>query len=368
VSEKDYIIISLNNDIIALSNFCQLPIIIEIGEGLALNSASRPHFLMPGAVHSTYWHNNYGELSSRGSVNAVPEAAYWIFRGSTPLVSYDPGDITVEMLGGTQVDVVESLIMRIHSDANVETSIPESTPRWSIFLHSVVFVLGFSFVFVVGWGGAATIVGSAFVAYKSFLAQIGGGLVILFGLFTMDVVNIPWFQYDTRPFWTKGRGGWLSSGIFGAFFAAGWTPCIGVTLGSILTLGMSQDTSGQAMVLSSGYALGLGVPFLLLGLATERGLVILHRFKPHMRKINIISGLFLILIGVMMLTNQIMRIAIWAQGAGLYLDVVGSGLIPTYPLAMAAGLLSFLSPCVLPLVPAYLGYLSGQALPLKGKV
>jgi cytochrome c-type biogenesis protein len=258
--------------------------------------------------------------------------------------------------------------MRTQSNADVEASIPESAPKWSIFLHSVVFVLGFSFVFVVGWGGTATIVGRAFGANKAFLAQVGGALVILFGLFTMGVVNIPWFQYDTRPFWTQGKGGWLSSGVFGAFFAAGWTPCIGVTLGSILTLGMSQNTSGQAMLLSSGYALGLGIPFLLLGLATERGLVFLTRFKPHMRTIKIISGLFLILIGVMMLTNQITRIAIWAQSVGFYLDVVGGGVTPTYPLAVVAGLLSFLSPCVLPLVPAYLGYLSGQALPSTGKV
>jgi cytochrome c-type biogenesis protein len=133
-------------------------------------------------------------------------------------------------------------------------------------------------------------------------------------------------------------------------------------LGSILTLGMTQETVGQAMVLSSGYALGLGVPFLILGMAAESGLRVLRRFKRHMRSLQIISGLFLIAIGFLMLTNQIARIAIWAQRAGLYLDVAGAGLTPTYPLAVTAGMLSFISPCVLPLVPAYLGYLSGQAL------
>lgn len=235
-----------------------------------------------------------------------------------------------------------------------------SRPR--TFLHAALFVLGFSFVFVVGWGGAATFLGRAFGANKSLLGQVGGVLVILFGLFTMGVVNIPWFQYDTRPQWTGRTGGWLSSGVFGAFFAAGWTPCVGATLGSILTLGMSQESSGQAMVLSSGYALGLGAPFLLLGLAAARGLRFLRRFSPHMRKIKLISGFFLMLIGLLMLTNQIPRIAIWAQRAGLYLDVAGAGVTPTYSLAVAAGLLSFLSPCVLPLVPAYMGYLGGQAL------
>lgn len=242
-------------------------------------------------------------------------------------------------------------------------SLMEPSPaRMRTFLHAVLFVLGFSLVFVVGWGGAATLLGNAFGANKLLLAKVGGALVILFGLFTMGVISIPWFQYDTRPQWTAASGGWLSSGVFGAFFAAGWTPCVGATLGSILTLGMSQQSSGQAMVLSSGYALGLGIPFLALGVAAERGLRFLKRFKPHLGKIRVLSGLFLVFIGVLMLTNQITRIAVWAQRSGFYLDVAAGGVTPTYPLAVAAGLLSFLSPCVLPLVPAYLGYLSGQAL------
>lgn len=239
---------------------------------------------------------------------------------------------------------------------------PTRPPRWRTFLHSVLFVLGFSLVFVVGWGGAATFLGSVFGAYKTLLAQAGGVLVIVFGLFTMGLITVPVFLYDTRPQWTGGKVTWLSSGVFGAFFAAGWTPCVGATLGSILTLGMTQETSSQAMLLSSGYAIGLGIPFLLLGALADRGLRLVGRFKVHMRAIKIASGLFLILIGVLMLTNQITRIAIWAQRTGLYLDVAGAGVTPTYSLAVAAGLLSFLSPCVLPLVPAYLGYLSGQTL------
>jgi cytochrome c-type biogenesis protein len=149
----------------------------------------------------------------------------------------------------------------------------------------------------------------------------------------------------------------------GVFFAAGWTPCIGTTLGAILTLGIGQDTAGKALVLSSGYALGLGPPFLAIGLGIERATRLGHRFRRHVRKIQIFSGLLLIVIGLLMLTNQMTMIAIWAQQNGLYLDLpLGGASAPTYFVAILAGLISFLSPCVLPLVPAYVGYLSGGAI------
>ncbi|MBI3360267.1 MAG: hypothetical protein HY023_04070 [Chloroflexi bacterium] len=183
------------------------------------------------------------------------------------------------------------------------------------------------------------------------------------GLSTLGVLKIPWLHYDTRLQWQAGRrNGWWSSALTGMFFAAGWTPCIGTTLGAILTLGFSQQTSGQAMVLASGYALGLGLPFLALGLVMDRAAEFLRRFRRHLRKVEIASGVFLIVIGLMMVTNRITLIAIWAQRNRLFLDLpLGGAVTPTYLIAVLAGLISFLSPCVLPLVPAYLGYLSGRA-------
>jgi cytochrome c-type biogenesis protein len=139
--------------------------------------------------------------------------------------------------------------------------------RLVLFTHALLFVLGFSLVFIVGWGGTATVFGQLFSGYKSILARVGGLVVILFGLATLGVIRIPWLYMDIRPDFahynagSHNRNGLFTSGLMGVFFAAGWTPCIGTTLGAILTLGFSQETSGQAMVLSSGYALGLGIPF-----------------------------------------------------------------------------------------------------------
>ena len=234
--------------------------------------------------------------------------------------------------------------------------------QFTVFFHAVLFVLGFSLVFVVGWGGTATLLGQVFRTYKTALAQVGGVVVIIFGLVNLGILKIPWLYYDTRPQWNVSRrAGMVSSVLMGVFFAAGWTPCIGTALGAILTLGFTQETVGQAMLLSSGYALGLGIPFLIIGLGIDRAAAFVNRFRRHLRKLQILSGLLLIIIGLMILTNRMIFFAIWSQRNGLYLDLAVEGASnPTYLIAILAGLLSFFSPCVLPLVPAYVGYLSGR--------
>lgn len=245
----------------------------------------------------------------------------------------------------------------------------QSSRRFTILSHAALFVLGFSTIFVVGWGGMATVAGQVFSAYKSELAQIGGAVVILFGIVNLGILRIPWLFFDTRPQWDANRrAGLFSSALMGVFFAAGWTPCIGTTLGAILTMGFSQETSAQAMLLSSGYALGLGIPFLLIGVGIDRAAHFVRRFRRYVRKVQIASGLLLIVIGIMLLTNQLTLIAIWAQRNGLFLDLpLGGASAPTYLIAVLAGLISFLSPCVLPLVPAYVGYLAGRSTQKMGE-
>ena len=241
---------------------------------------------------------------------------------------------------------------------------PNLSRRFNTFLHALAFVLGFSLVFIIGWGGAVTLLGQIFMQYKTIIGQLGGLVVIAFGLVTLGVLKIPWFYYDTRPEWNPNRRyGLVSSSLMGVFFAAGWTPCIGTTLGAILTLGFSQQTSGQAMLLSSGYALGLGLPFLAIGFGMDRAFGLVRRLRRYQRTIQIASGLLLIAIGLLLVTGRMSMIAIWALQHGYYFDLpLGGAAAPSYLIAVLAGLISFLSPCVLPLVPAYVGYLSGQAV------
>jgi cytochrome c-type biogenesis protein len=241
--------------------------------------------------------------------------------------------------------------------------VPSQHGRIKIFLHALLFVAGFSLVFIIGWGGSITALGQLFGTYKKLIAQIGGIVVIMFGLATLEVIRIPLFYADTRAQYSGQRGTYGGSALMGIFFAAGWSPCIGATLGAILTMGLSQQTVGQAMWLASGYSLGLGIPFLTMALGLERASRWVKRMRPYQKYFRLASGVFIIAIGLLLLTNTMSLIAIWAFRNGLYIEKFALfAAAPTYFTAIIAGLLSFLSPCVLPLVPAYLGYLSGHAI------
>ena len=241
--------------------------------------------------------------------------------------------------------------------------IPTQNERLKIFLHALLFVAGFSLVFIVGWGGSITVLGQLFLTYKSVIAQLGGIIVIMFGLATLEVIHMPWFYADTRAQYTGQRGTYGGSALMGIFFAAGWSPCIGATLGAILTMGLSQQTVGQAMWLASGYSLGLGIPFLIMAAGLVRASGWIKRMRPYQKYFKIASGVFIIAIGVLLLTNTMSLISIWAFKNGYFIESFTQyAAAPTYITAIIAGLLSFVSPCILPLVPAYIGYLSGHTL------
>jgi cytochrome c-type biogenesis protein len=249
------------------------------------------------------------------------------------------------------------------NDIDYQTPKSNMKNRLTIFLHALAFVIGFTIVFVIGWGGAATLLGGLFREYKDWIARIGGVVLIFFGLATMDIIRVPWFYMDTRPEFKGKTGTFAGSLAMGLFFAAGWSPCIGATLGAILTLGYSQDTIWQSMILSSGYSLGMGIPFLLLAIGLESAMPWVRRMRKHLRTFQLISGVMIIVIGILLIFGRMTVLANWAMKSGLYLDLPAqaSG-APGYLASVAAGVLSFLSPCVLPLVPAYIGYLSGHAL------
>ena len=237
------------------------------------------------------------------------------------------------------------------------------TQRFATFLHAVSFVLGFSFIFIVLFGGAFALLSAFIIQNKFEIAKISGAIIIVFGLATMRVLKIPFLYYDTRrQFAGRPELGFLSSFAMGMFFAAGWTPCIGLVLSSILQFGF-QGQIGTSLVLATGYALGLGVPFLSMGLLVDRLGRFLHKITRYLHVVEIITGLLLIALGVLLISGELTLLVARLSGSFTTFDQGLAGAsTPTFFIAMLGGLLSFLSPCVLPLVPAYLGYLSGHVV------
>jgi cytochrome c-type biogenesis protein len=234
--------------------------------------------------------------------------------------------------------------------------------RFQIFLHALLFVLGLAFIIVFLFGGATTALGSLLFDYRDLITRIGGVVVFVFGLHTLGILKIPFLNYDTRKQYSGGAS-YTSSFLMGIFFAAGWSPCVGVTLGAIITMGLTQEQVGAALILAAAYSIGLGLPFILLGLVIDRATSVLRRLKKYIRAFEIVTGLFLLVLGVLLFSGQMTQFAAIAARSGTVIEVTGAeSSNPTIPIAVAAGLLSFLSPCVLPLVPAYLGYLSSKAV------
>ncbi len=175
-------------------------------------------------------------------------------------------------------------------------------------LNSVFFVLGFSVVFVV-MGASATYIGNWFAANRTVLAPVAGAVIILFGLHTMGLTPIKWLNYEKRFQTQKKPMGFAGSFVIGLAFAFGWSPCIGPILAGVLALAATQDTVAQGVGLLVAYSLGLGVPFIATGLATNRFLDLFGRVKKHMRYVEITAGVLLVVVGVLVATDKLQALS-----------------------------------------------------------
>ncbi len=185
--------------------------------------------------------------------------------------------------------------------------------RSATLLHGLAFVLGFSVVFV-ALGAAASAVGALLFDLQDILVRIGGLVVIVFGLHTMGAIHLPFLDYDTRRQQAPdARLGYLSSALMGVFFSAGWAPCVGPVLGAVLTMALTSDGVNRGAVLLSAYSLGLGIPFLLAAAGLGNISQVLRRYGKHLRWVSVATGIFLIIIGVMLFTGTMARFATLAS-------------------------------------------------------
>jgi cytochrome c-type biogenesis protein len=283
----------------------------------------------------------------------------------------------------------------------------EKASRSQVMLHALAFVLGFTAVFTL-LGSAAGLLGQSLNQYLPGIQRLGAIMLVLFGLTTLGLFSWLATQIRTRPnlatnpaatalvgifdffnalLYTERRvagmhqvnrrWGLFSSALLGVSFSAGWVPCIGPILAGILFLAGDSATVGQGAALLAIYSLGLGIPFLLTGAMFSRATAALRRLNRHANLVSIISGIFLFYVAYLLwsdslalLTTRFNFLNEWifsledqiSAMSGTGGDIIGMSFVTGAPLALIAGLISFLSPCVLPLVPAYIGYLSSTAV------
>lgn len=168
--------------------------------------------------------------------------------------------------------------------------------------HSLLFIMGFSSVFIL-MGASATYLGQLLASHQEWIMKIGGILIILLGTNFTGLIKIPLLQVEKRFELKNKPFGFLGSFLVGIVFASGWTPCIGPILSTILIYASTSKNFSTGLLLLTLYSIGLAIPFFLSSLAFNSFLFAFEKIKRFMRIITLISGIFLILIGILMLTD-----------------------------------------------------------------
>jgi cytochrome c-type biogenesis protein len=174
--------------------------------------------------------------------------------------------------------------------------------RRASLVHSLLFVAGFTLIFL-ALGATATVLGRVLIAGREWITRVGGVLVIVFGLYMLGALNVRAFSQERRVHLADKPVGYLGTVLVGAAFGAGWTPCIGPILGSILTYTASSADLSRGLAMLGAYSAGLAVPFVLSAVAVERFLAVFKRIRPYLGLVSKLSGVLLIVAGLMMVTG-----------------------------------------------------------------
>jgi len=190
------------------------------------------------------------------------------------------------------------------SFSQLEDAHPKAKVRVTVLLHSLCFIIGFSVVFVL-LGAIAGVASSKFQLYLreglGWIEKIGGLLIFLFGVHMTGLFHFGVLLGERRIQLHKKPSGFIGTFVVGIAFAAGWTPCIGPILASILMVAATSGKVGEGIGLLSMYSLGLGVPFLLSGLLFHQFLIAFNRFRKYIRLVEIGTGVMLMAVGIMLM-------------------------------------------------------------------
>jgi len=244
--------------------------------------------------------------------------------------------------------------------------LPANALRRNVIAHAIVFIAGFTLVFVLA-GATASSLGQIFAEYRVIITRVFGLIVIVLGLNMLGLFRFAFLAMDRRLQIHTSRATYPSSFLVGIGFAAGWSPCIGPILAAVLALASEQKTVAHGMGLLFIYSLGLGVPFLVTAIALQFILPVLNRMKKYLRAIEIVAGVIVIAMGLVLVTDSFLRFTGWLYKTFPALANVGtgpeaSGDVISAGAVFIAGVVSFISPCVLPLVPVYISWITGQSI------
>jgi len=179
--------------------------------------------------------------------------------------------------------------------------------RRDVLINSLCFVGGFSIVFIL-LGATATWLGSFLISHMSLLTKIGGLVIIFFGLFKLGLIRSLFFNRETRFHLKTRKFGFIGAILIGASFAFGWTPCIGPILGAILVYAGTLGSMSTGIALLSIYSIGLGIPFLITAFAINKFFKFFDKIKKHLGLIDKITGVIMILLGLMIFFNKLILI------------------------------------------------------------
>jgi cytochrome c-type biogenesis protein len=180
----------------------------------------------------------------------------------------------------------------------------------AVVLSAVVFVLGFSTVFI-ALGATASTIGDFIVDYMDILSKIAGGVIIVLGLHFIGIIRIPILYREARFHAEKKPAGLIGPYIIGLAFAFGWTPCVGPVLAAILMVAGSESSITYGMGLLAVYSAGLGIPFILAAVAMKPFMDFMARFRRHLQTVERVIGALLVLTGILFMTGSMADIAFW---------------------------------------------------------
>lgn len=186
----------------------------------------------------------------------------------------------------------------------------------AIVVNALLFIAGFSSVFV-AFGASASFIGEIFQTYNEFIRKVGGVLVVLFGLYLLGILNLNFLKVEHRYQFRNRPTGYVGSFVIGIAFAAGWTPCVGPVLGGILMYAATTESLLNGVLLLSFYSLGLGLPFLITALGVDRFLAYFKEVRAYLWGVSTVSGIFLIIVGIMIYANSMTLITSFLEQHGI---------------------------------------------------